>query len=92
MQLNPSASLIKNRYAYFLLWMGDFDKAERLGFDAIASDPADFNGYVIVSNANIYKKNFSEAEKYIAEGRKLFPENSVFEKSVCPLQILFGRL
>jgi len=74
-QLSPSASLIKNRYAYFLLWMGDFDKAERLGLDAIASDPADFNGYIIVSNANIYKKNFHEAEKYIAEGRKLFPEH-----------------
>jgi len=78
-QLNPSASLIKNRYAYFLLWMGDFDKAERLGLDAIASDPADFNGYIIVSNANIYKRNFREAERYIAEGQKLFPENRGFE-------------
>ena len=78
-QLNPSASLIKNRYAYFLLWMGDFNKAERLGLDAISSDPADFNGYVIVSNANIYKKNFHEAEKYIAEGRTLFPENRGLE-------------
>jgi adenylate cyclase len=79
LQLNPSASLIKNRYGYFLLWMGDFDKAERLGLDAIASDPADYNGYMIVSIANIYKKNFSEAEKYIAEGRKLFSENRGFE-------------
>lgn len=78
-QLSPSASLIKNRYAYFLLWMGEFDKAEELGFDAISSDPADWNGYVIVANANIYKKKFTEAEKYIAEGKKLFPENFAFE-------------
>ena len=79
MDLNPSASLIKNRYAYFLLWMGEFDKAEKLGLDAISSDPADWNGYVIVSNANIYKKKFKEAERYIAEGRKLFPENLVLQ-------------
>lgn len=77
--LNPSASLIKNRYAYFLLWMGDFDKAESLGLDAIGSDPADYNGYVIASNANIYKNKFSNAEKYIAEGQKLFPDNAGFK-------------
>ena len=80
-QLNPSASLIKNRYAYFLLWMGDFDKAEKFGLDAIGSDPADFNGYLIVSTANIYKKKFREAEKYIAEARKLFPEIRGFENN-----------
>ncbi|MBK8500828.1 MAG: hypothetical protein IPL46_00710 [Saprospiraceae bacterium] len=78
-ELNPSSSLIKNRYAYFLLWMGEFDKAEMLGLDAISSDPADWNGYVIVSNAYIYKGEFKEAEKYIAEGRKLFPKDPGFE-------------
>ncbi len=77
--LNPSASLIKNRYAYFLLWMGEFDTAEKLGLDAISSDPADWNGYVIVANANIYKKKFTEAEKYISEGKKLFPEKWNFD-------------
>jgi TolB-like protein/Tfp pilus assembly protein PilF len=77
--LNPSASLIKNRYAYFLLWMGDFDKAKKLGLDAISSDPADWNGYVIVASANMYKKKFTEAEKYIEEGKKLFPENFNFD-------------
>ncbi len=39
LQLNPSASLIKNRYGYFLLWMGDFDKATSLSLDAIKGDP-----------------------------------------------------
>ena len=52
MQLNPSASLIKNRYAYFLLWMGDFDKVSALALDAIQSDPADWNGYLLLANAN----------------------------------------
>jgi tetratricopeptide (TPR) repeat protein len=39
LHLNPSASLIKNRYGYFLLWMADFDKAASLAEDAIKSDP-----------------------------------------------------
>jgi len=78
-QLNPSASLIKNRYAYFLVWMGDFDKAETLARDAISSDPADYNGYINISNAYIYKKKFIDAEKSIMEGRRLFPDNPEFE-------------
>ena len=78
-ELNPSASLIKNRYAYFLLWMGEFDRAEKLGLEAMSSDPADYNGYVIVSTANNYKKNFKKAENYIQEAQKLFPENPAFD-------------
>lgn len=90
-QLNPSASLIKNRYAYFLLWMGDFDKAEKLGLEAISSDPADYNGYTTVANANIYKKRFREAEKYIVEGRKLFPEIFGFEIQDIQLNFYSGN-
>ena len=75
-ELNPSAPLIKNRYAYFLLWMGEFDKAEKFSLDAISSDPADYNGYVIVSNANNYKKNFKKAANYINEGAKVIPGTS----------------
>ncbi len=78
-ELNPSASLIKNRYAYFLLWMGEFDKAEKLSLDAISSDPADYNGYVIVSNVYTYKKNFTKATDYINEGQRLFPERPAFD-------------
>ena len=78
-ELNPSASLIKNRYAYFLLWMGEFDKAEKLSLDAISSDPADYNGYIIVSSANNYRENFKKAESYINEGQRLFPERPGFD-------------
>ena len=77
--LNSSASLLKNRYAYFLLWMGDFDKALQLGLDAINTDPADYNGYIIAANALRNKKKFKEAEKHIAEGQKLFPDHFAFE-------------
>ena len=77
--LNPSASLIKNRYGYFLLWMGDFDKVSALAHDAINSDPADWNGYLLVANANIFKKKFPEAEKYIIEAQRLFPDRPDFD-------------
>lgn len=79
LQLNPSASLIKNRYGYFLLWMGDFDKATLLAKDAIKSDPADYNGYVVIATASIYKRKFNDAEKYAMEGKELFPGNKGFD-------------
>ncbi len=72
-QLNPSASLTRNRYGYFLLWMGDFDKAEAMGLEAISNDPADFNGYFILTWANMMRKHFDKAKQYIMEARKLFP-------------------
>ena len=89
-ELNPSASLIKNRYGYFLLWMGEFDKAEKLSLDAIGSDPADFNGYVILSNVSNYKKNFKKAENYINEGQRLFPEHPVFDNLNLQTRFLSG--
>jgi len=79
LKLNPSASLIKNRYGYFLLWMGDFDKVSSLALDAINSDPADWNGYLLVASSHVYKKQFPEAEKYIAEGQRLFPDRPDFD-------------
>ena len=79
LRLNPSASLIKNRYAYFLLWMGEFDKVYSLASDAIKSDPADWNGYLLVGSADMYKKKFREAEEYINEGRRLFPDRPEFD-------------
>ena len=78
-QLNPAASLIKNRYGYFLLWMGDFDKAASLAQDAIQSDPADYNGYLVASLADIYKRKFRNAENYIEEGKRLFPARPGFD-------------
>ena len=59
--------------------MGDFDKVSALALDAINSDPADWNGYLLVANANIFKKKFPEAEKYITEGQRLFPDRPDFD-------------
>ncbi len=42
--------------------------------------PADYNGYVVVSNASIYRNKFGDAEKYLAEGKALFPGNNRFDK------------
>lgn len=77
-QLNPSASLIKNRYGYFLIWMGDFDKAEKMAIDAINLDPGDYNGYLIAAWVKTYKKEFKKAQIFADEGNRLFPERSGF--------------
>ena len=89
-QLNPSASLVKNRYGYFLLWMGELDNVKKLGLEAISSDPADYNGYFIVASASIYKKDFGEAGKYISEGQRLFPELVAFRYLNCLYQFHSG--
>ncbi len=79
-QLSPSESLIKNRYGYFLLWMGDFDKATKMAADALKLDPADYNGYFVLANASMYKGKYKEANKFIEEGKKLFPGHKGFER------------
>lgn len=70
--LNPSASLIKNRYGYFLTWMGDFKKASQLANEAIKLDPADYNGYMVLFNAALYSQNFDDSKKYLDEYTRLF--------------------
>ncbi|MEP7267699.1 MAG: adenylate/guanylate cyclase domain-containing protein [Saprospiraceae bacterium] len=76
---DPNASLISNRYAYFLIWMGDFDKAATLAKKAIKSDPVDNNGYVILSWVNLYTGKIEEANEIILEGIRLFPDNKQFQ-------------
>lgn len=78
--LNPNSSLIKNRYAYFLTWMGDFDKAAGLAFDAIQNDPVDFNGYTLLAQINQYTGDFKKAKYYIDEGLRLFNNKYNFPK------------
>lgn len=72
LRLNPGASLIKNRYAYFLLWMGEFDKAIELGQSAIRLDPGDYNGYLTAATGLMYQRKFKEADKIIQEAKKIF--------------------
>ena len=45
---NPASSLILNRYGYFLIWMGNFEKATQLATDAMRLDPVDYNSYAIL--------------------------------------------
>ncbi|MEO5582277.1 MAG: adenylate/guanylate cyclase domain-containing protein, partial [Saprospiraceae bacterium] len=75
---DPNASLIGNRYAYFLVWMGDFDKAVTLAKKAMQSDPVDNNGYVILSWVYLYTGKIKEANEIILEGIRLFPDNKIF--------------
>ena len=78
--MNPGASLIKNRYCYFLNWMGDFKKAIPLAMDALASDPSDNNSYINLGNSYLYSGNYNEAERYMKRGRNLFPQNKGLQK------------
>ena len=79
-ELNPGASLIKNRYCYFLNWMGDFKKAISLALDAMASDPSDANSYINLANSYLFSGNHTEADRYIKRGSSLFPENKHLQR------------
>ncbi|MGZ8525331.1 MAG: adenylate/guanylate cyclase domain-containing protein [Chitinophagaceae bacterium] len=90
-QLNPNSSLIKNRYAYFLTWMGDFDKASGLASEALLSDPVDYNSYVILSMVNQYTGRLTEAKKFINEGIRLFHDNNQFQNLLRYNEFLEGH-
>ena len=89
-QLNPSSSLIKNRYGYFLMWMGDFNKACSLALEAMKADPADYNSYMILSRSKIYSGQFAEADKYLQEGSRLFPEQG-FQHQIITREFYAGN-
>ncbi|MGK2864948.1 MAG: adenylate/guanylate cyclase domain-containing protein [Chitinophagaceae bacterium] len=78
-ELNPGSSLIKNRYAYFLTWMGDFEKATKFGMDALELDPVDYNSYIILAMVNQYTGQLKKAKEYILEAVRLFPDNNQFQ-------------
>ncbi len=69
---NPASSLILNRYCYFLVWMGDFEKASQLAMDAMRLDPVDYNSYVILFYVHIYSGRLAEAADYLKEWKRIF--------------------
>ena len=90
-QFNPNSSLIKNRYAYFLTWMGDFEKASGLASAAIQNDPVDYNGYLLVSMVNQYTGQLVKAKQFIYEGIHLFPDNKQFQNLLTYNEFLGGN-
>jgi adenylate cyclase len=64
LELDPGSSLIKNRYCYFLTWMGEFDRATLLAKEAMSIDPVDYNSYMILYNVNFYSEKFTTARIY----------------------------
>ena len=71
-ELNPASSLILNRYCYFLVWMGDFEKASQLAMDAMRLDPVDFNSYAILCFVHIYLGRLLKAFLYLKEWKRIF--------------------
>lgn len=72
-QLNPHDALISNRYAYFLLWMADFNKAAALAKRAMQSDPVDYNSYFVLIRVYQSTGRLDDAGRLIREGKRLFP-------------------
>jgi Tfp pilus assembly protein PilF len=67
LKLDPGSSLIKNRYCYFLTWMGDFDRARALAKEAMSIDPVDYNSYIILYAISFYSEDFAAARLYTKE-------------------------
>ncbi len=90
-ELNPNSSLIKNRYAYFLTWMGDFENAAKFGAAALELDPVDYNSYVNLARTNQYTGDLKTSEKYIEEAIRLFPDNMLFQSMMIYNDFLGGH-
>jgi TolB-like protein len=71
-ELNPAASLILNRYCYFLVWMENFDKATQLAREAMRVDPVDYNSYMILYLVSIYSGQLDTAAGYLKERKRIF--------------------
>lgn len=67
LELDPGSSLIKNRYAYFLTWMGELEKSSNLAQAAMQLDPVDYNSYLILYTISVYTEKFDEAYRYHRE-------------------------
>ncbi|HEX6892373.1 MAG TPA: tetratricopeptide repeat protein [Chryseolinea sp.] len=75
LEMDPGSSLIKNRYCYFLTWMGEFDKATKLANEAMRLDPADYNSYFILYVVSLYSNRLQEARHYHKELRNVTGSN-----------------
>ena len=94
-ELNPGASLILNRYGYFLVWMGNFEKASQLAFDAMKVDPVDFNSYIILYFVSVNSGQLDDAARYLQERRRIFgPSRNLvsFEIRLNFEQGVFGKV
>jgi len=67
LEVDPGSSLIKNRYCYFLTWMGEFDKASTLAKEAMSIDPVDYNSYTILYLVNLFSDSVETARMYMNE-------------------------
>jgi TolB-like protein/Tfp pilus assembly protein PilF len=75
LEVDPGSALIKNRYCYFLTWMGDFDKVTKLAKEAMYIDPADYNSYAVLYLVSLYSNKLQEARGYHKELNNIFGIN-----------------
>jgi TolB-like protein/Tfp pilus assembly protein PilF len=75
-ELNPSSSLTRNRYGYFLTWMGDFAKASQMCRVAQSLDPVDWNSYVLLFDSAYYNNDPQAASRILSKYRDIFGTDS----------------
>jgi len=89
-EANPGASLILNRYGYFLTWMGNFEKASEFALDAMKVDPVDINSYIILFNICINSGQLDEAARYLNERERIFGQDRPFISQIIRLSFEQG--
>lgn len=90
LDMNPTSSLIRNRYAYFLTWMGDFVKASQMNRYAIAQDPIDYNSYVLLFDSAFYNMDPVAGAKILSQYQQLFGMDSRWTNFVMQLDYIKG--
>ncbi|MBL7852031.1 MAG: hypothetical protein JNN04_14105 [Cyclobacteriaceae bacterium] len=86
-ELNPSSSLTKNRYGYFLTWMGDFKKSTRMAIEALQMDPADYNGYYLLFLAALCQNELSKADSILTEYERVLGRANPWQELKITLDI-----
>ncbi len=91
LELNPSSSLIRNRYAYFLTWMGDFAKASQLNRQAITQDPVDYNSYFLLFDSAFYNRDPVAGSKILSQYEQLFGKDGRWTQQRMSLDYIKGN-
>lgn len=84
-ELNPSSSLTKNRYGYFLTWMGDFKYSTRMAREALNLDPVDVNSYHLLFLAAYFSNSTDSAGKVLQAHRKAIGKDVLWIRNTANL-------
>lgn len=90
-ELNPSSSLTKNRYGYFLTWMGDFQYSTRMAREALNLDPVDVNSYYLLFLAAHFSNNADSARKVLDAHRRAVGTDGLWIRNTSTLYCMLNK-